>query len=222
MKKQILFAAAMLISASMIITGCKKDDTTPPTITLTGGAVSQNISDTYSEPGYSANDAEDGNITSSVAVTGTVSNGLVGVYTLKYNVSDAAGNEATEETRTVTVKSDELAGLYDVSDVVTSNVPGNAGTYSENPTVTQSTTAYNKILIANFAGLGTPVIVNATVNGTAIVIPAQMPSGMQNPGTISGTGTVSGKNIVSITYHIAYTTPAGGYDDGVQTFSNHQ
>lgn len=221
MKKQIILAAVVLISAGMLLTtGCKKDDTTAPTITLKGTDVTQDISGTYVEPGFTATDEEDGDLSTSVSVDGTVTNGAVGVYTLRYNVSDAAGNAAAEQKRTVTVKSDELAGLYDVSSVVTSTVAGNSGTWTYNPTTTQSATAYNKILIDNFGGLGAGIKVTATVSGSTITIASQKPNGMQNPGTVLGTGTISGKNIVGLAYKITYD--AGGYDDCVDTFSNHQ
>ena len=58
--------------------------------------------DSFTDPGYSAEDEVDGDITDKVIVTGTVDISAVGTYTISYDVSDAAGNEATE-TRTVTV-----------------------------------------------------------------------------------------------------------------------
>ena len=78
-------------------------DKTAPVITLTGGASVQiNQGTAYTEPGYTATDNIDGNITSKVTVTGTVNVNTAGTYTLTYTVSDAAGNAATA-TRTITV-----------------------------------------------------------------------------------------------------------------------
>ena len=78
-------------------------DTTPPVITLTGGASVQVLQgQAYVEPGYTATDNIDGNVTARVTVTGTVNTNTPGTYTLTYRVSDAAGNAATA-TRTVTV-----------------------------------------------------------------------------------------------------------------------
>lgn len=75
-----------------------------PTITLTGGNVTIAQGGTWSEPGYSATDAEDGDITADVVVGGdTVDTNTPGVYTITYNVSDSAGNAAAQRTRTVTV-----------------------------------------------------------------------------------------------------------------------
>ena len=45
------------------------------------------------DPGYEAYDARDGNISSSVVVSGTVDVNTTGVYTLTYTVADTAGNE---------------------------------------------------------------------------------------------------------------------------------
>ncbi|EGV52461.1 immunoglobulin-like domain-containing protein [endosymbiont of Riftia pachyptila] len=45
----------------------------------------------------------DGDLSSSVAVSGSVNASVLGSYTLTYNVSDAAGNAATAVTRAVNV-----------------------------------------------------------------------------------------------------------------------
>jgi trimeric autotransporter adhesin len=210
MKRRISFIALVAFtSGALMFTGCKEDDVTPPTLTLNGDAEAfQNITDTYSDPGAMAEDDEDGDISSSITVDGAVTNGSVGAYTLTYNVSDAAGNTASA-TRTVYVKSDQLAGTYQVVDVVTGKY---AGTYNYSFTVTQSSTAYNRINIANFAGLGAAVIVNATVSGSTYSIASQNPSGMQDPGAVTGSGTVSGTSITDMTYTINYTS--GGADNG--------
>ena len=54
------------------------------------------------DPGVEAHDVRDGNITSSITVSGSVDVNTTGTYTLTYTVSDAAGNEANI-TRTVHV-----------------------------------------------------------------------------------------------------------------------
>jgi formylglycine-generating enzyme required for sulfatase activity len=47
------------------------------------------------DPGVEAHDVRDGNLTSSVSVSGTVDVNATGTYTLTYTVSDAAGNAAS-------------------------------------------------------------------------------------------------------------------------------
>ncbi|WP_299883825.1 reprolysin-like metallopeptidase [uncultured Lacinutrix sp.] len=79
-------------------------DTTKPVITLVGNAsISLTVGASYTDQGATATDNVDGNLTSSIVTTGSVNTALEGVYTIRYNVSDAAGNAATEVTRTVTV-----------------------------------------------------------------------------------------------------------------------
>ena len=57
----------------------------------------------YKEPGYTATDNVDGDLTGSVKVTGTVNVHTVGEYTLTYSVTDSTGNTASV-TRTVKVE----------------------------------------------------------------------------------------------------------------------
>jgi len=57
---------------------------------------------TYTEPGYTATDNRDGNITNDVIITGDVNTNTVGTNTLKYTVTDGADN-TTEVTRLVQV-----------------------------------------------------------------------------------------------------------------------
>jgi hypothetical protein len=79
-------------------------DTTKPVITLTGSAsVSVNAGATYTDAGATASDNIDGDISDDIVVTNPVNTAVPAVYTVRYNVSDAAGNAATEVTRTVTV-----------------------------------------------------------------------------------------------------------------------
>ena len=59
--------------------------------------------------GVTASDAEDGNITANIVITGSVTN-YVGVHTLSYNVSDSGALAADEVTRNVTVSPE--AGFF--------------------------------------------------------------------------------------------------------------
>ena len=80
-------------------------DTTAPVITLVGDAVVDlSVGDTYSESGATATDNIDGDISANIVIGGdTVDTNSAGQYIVTYNVSDAAGNTATEVTRTVNV-----------------------------------------------------------------------------------------------------------------------
>ena len=62
-------------------------DDTPPVITLNGSSTIQlNLGDTWTDPGATATDKTDGDLTSSITVSGTVDTSTVGTYTLVYNV----------------------------------------------------------------------------------------------------------------------------------------
>ncbi|GEM_PF-4802664 len=82
-------------------------DTTKPVITLKGDKeISIKQGTAYNEPGFTATDNVDGDVTASVKVEGTVDVNKEGTYTLKYVVTDKAGNRA-EEIRKVTVLKEE-------------------------------------------------------------------------------------------------------------------
>ena len=80
-------------------------DTTKPVISLVGNAtVTITVGDSYNDAGATASDNKDGDITSNIVTVNPVDTNTAGTYTVTYNVSDAAGNAATEVTRTVTVQ----------------------------------------------------------------------------------------------------------------------
>tara|TARA_B100001093_G_scaffold115847_1_gene108185 strand:+ start:741 stop:3116 length:2376 start_codon:yes stop_codon:yes gene_type:complete len=80
-------------------------DTTPPVINLIGDStIELFIGDTYEDTGATAIDDTDGDITSLIIVdVSSVNTAVVGTYIVTYNVSDAAGNDATEVSRTINV-----------------------------------------------------------------------------------------------------------------------
>jgi uncharacterized protein YegL len=77
----------------------------PPVITVIApDPLVVTLGGTYTDPGATANDTEDGNITPSIIVAGDpVDPNVVGAYTVTYNVTDSNGAAAVEKTRTVTV-----------------------------------------------------------------------------------------------------------------------
>ena len=79
-------------------------DITKPVITLTGSATIKVKKDAvYTDAGAIAADDTDGNLTSAIVTLSTVNTAVAGTYAVTYNVTDAAGNKATEVTRTVMV-----------------------------------------------------------------------------------------------------------------------
>ena len=78
-------------------------DFTAPVITLAGAnRIYVKVGETYTEPGYSASDNIDGNLTSKLTVSGHVDTSKMGRNKLTYTVADSAGNTATA-TRSVYV-----------------------------------------------------------------------------------------------------------------------
>lgn len=77
-------------------------DVDSPNINLVGEDKSVYIGSKYEEPGYNAIDNCDGDITDKVIVEGNVDTNKVGIYEIKYIVTDSSGNK-TEKTRKVTV-----------------------------------------------------------------------------------------------------------------------
>ncbi len=153
MKKQLFRISIGLFTLGVIfLTGCSKnEDTTAPSITLSGDqTMTISLNSSYSEPGYSASDDEDGTITNSVSVSGSVNPNLKGVYTISYSVSDKAGNSTTVN-RTVNVVNDAeiFAGAYNnCSDTCTLD------TTAYNATLITSDTINNLVKINNFGGFG--------------------------------------------------------------------
>lgn len=76
-----------------------------PVITLIGDSVvSVALNGTYTEQGATASDAEDGDITADIVISGdTVNTAVAGTYTINYDVQDSAGNDALTVYRTVNV-----------------------------------------------------------------------------------------------------------------------
>ena len=68
-------------------------DLTPPVLTLQGStSIQLTKGTTYREPGFTAVDNIDGNLSSKVIISGKVDVNLVGLYELTYSVKDQSGN----------------------------------------------------------------------------------------------------------------------------------
>ncbi len=104
----------------VFLSSCQRDDKTPPVLTL-NGALSSTIliGDPYSDPGATAMDARDGDLTSRIEVEGSVNNLQSGTYVITYTVDDFAGNTSSAS-RTVYVNNtmDAYEGTYAVHDSV--------------------------------------------------------------------------------------------------------
>lgn len=97
---------------SEIATTTVKIDRTAPKITLVGdNSLTQEAGTPYDEPGATAEDNVDGDISDNVRITGKVDTNKPGTYYVHYNVSDSSGNKAFEVVREVHVVAPEVIWL---------------------------------------------------------------------------------------------------------------
>jgi hypothetical protein len=97
------FAFYCISQPSITYENLKFEPLYSPTVNLIGNSpMSVEGATSFSDPGATASDPEDGNLTSSVQVSGTVDLQSVGPYVLTYSVTDSSGIEVNA-TRTVNV-----------------------------------------------------------------------------------------------------------------------
>lgn len=214
MKRKLFFPALFILALMIVLVSCKKDDdnnnatdTTAPVITITGSnPATVTLGTSYTDAGATAIDDVDGDISTSITVSGTVNTAQKGTYTKTYTVSDAAGNTATA-TRTVNVtnSADYLAGNYHVADLV------NGTPQNYDVQVSAHSTVNNKFLIYNFR---TWNYIEATIStATTFLVPSQ--SVPLTTITISGTGTNTSSGVT----HVNYSSPNGSDPGGSAAFT---
>lgn len=104
-------------------------DTEKPVIELFGDAtITIKVGDSYKEPGAVATDNVDGDITKKIKITGKVDTKKEGEYTIKYTVSDKAGNKATAERKVIVQKKEDDSDINDdyyedtIAPIITFNI----------------------------------------------------------------------------------------------------
>ncbi|MBA2479089.1 MAG: DUF5011 domain-containing protein [Planctomycetes bacterium] len=93
-------SAALLCAA---IPAASANDTVPPVITLNGSEVMTLNGGQFVDPGATAFDDVDGDISDRILVWGSVDSQIEGIYEIFYQVSDASGNNAFTLRRIVVV-----------------------------------------------------------------------------------------------------------------------
>ena len=141
-------------------------DTTPPVITLNNDAyikmrTTTNTSAFYTDPGATATDDVDGNLDGDIIVSGVESVDLLtpGTYQVTYNVSDAAGNEATEVVRTVRVENyGDKDTSFNSSGVIYTDVAADIGEKvlqdSSGNIFAIGTNEYNTVFVRKYTSAG--------------------------------------------------------------------
>ena len=138
--------------------GVNGADTVSPVIILHGDAnMSLYVDRAYTEPGATAMDDTDGDLTSSITISGDVNTSKVGTYTLTYSVSDSAGNVATA-TRTVHVlsalkKTGQTKSYDENGNEVTDGSVKDDGYYQTGVTPSYSRDDTKEIVTDNITGL---------------------------------------------------------------------
>ncbi len=143
---------------------CPIIDTTPPVLSLLGNNPMEiSVGETFNDPGASATDNVDGDITANTVTSGTVDTSVPGSYTVTYNVSDAAGNSAVSQVRTVNVTPDSIAPVIILNGDSVMDVPLN-GAFSDPGAV--ATDNVDGDISANIQITGT---VDTAVSGTYLL-----------------------------------------------------
>ena len=193
---KLMFFPLLLIS----FFSCKETDDTRPTITLKFGDVQNDstshvLNQAYVDPGATAWDDFDGDITSRIYVDNEVNENLVGWYSVTYNVVDQAGNEAFPARRWVQVYNTAWAhaGFYTAFEENLYPVPD---TFQYPVYVFADTMVNERIVIMSLAGnLGQPIY--ADVVDKLIVIPFQFADyDSVNTYSIQGSGSINDSLIV--------------------------
>ena len=150
---QITNCAALLLAVSILLTACggsddsdnNTADTTAPSIFLLGNnPVDLTVGSNYIDSGATALDNIDGDISARIiADFSAVDNNVTGSYTVTYNVSDSAGNVATQVTRTVMVVAQNASNNLPSVSV---SAPANGATVSA--TITLSADATDDVSVA--------------------------------------------------------------------------
>ncbi len=92
------------VTRTVIVRENGADDRSNPHITLNGNKeIKIKVGETYTDPGATATDSIDGNLTSQIVTTGTVDTITAGEYKITYTVKNSTGKEASV-TRTVIVE----------------------------------------------------------------------------------------------------------------------
>ena len=185
----------------------------PPVITLIGAnPFIITVGTTFVDPGATATDPQDGNLTADIIKTGTVGTTTIGTYTLTYSVTDTEGLSAST-TRVVDV------------------VAGNGGGGNPNTGTVQVCLVierYNGTIATSSANLA-PGSISLTLASTSLVqtptwnIPGFTPNRMLIT-TEKDADCISYTNIPFGTYTYSTTTTTGAaytgislYNDGAQT-----
>ena len=102
-KYKVTYSYKFLFYTIKKVRNVEVKDIEKPKIELTGSNTYETtVNEEYKDPGYTAFDNKDGDVTDNIKVSGIVDNTILGDYPVTYEVTDSSGNKA-KEVRTVKV-----------------------------------------------------------------------------------------------------------------------
>ena len=178
----------------------KVKDNEPPVITLQGESeININLGEKYKEPGYSATDNIDGDITSLVKISGSVLENQVGTYNINYSVKDKAGNKAN-----VSRKINVINVITTTTTITTTSKQAHTTTTTRRPTNKPTTTTKKQTIPPTIIIKGNnPLVLNqgdSYVDGGYRAVDAL---GNDITGSVKITNNV--KTNIAGTYYVTYT-----------------
>ncbi len=200
-------------------------DVLAPVITIVGtSTISIEVHTSYSDLGATANDNLDGDLTTSINTVNSVDENTVGDYTVTYDVTDPAGNQATQAVRTVHVVDTTLPIITllgsNPQEVQASTTYSDAGATSSDNYDGDLTANINVTTNVDTSVVGTYwVKYNVTdANGNAAV---EVTRTVNVVDTVAPIISLSGANLQTIEFGNAYTElGATAYDDFDGDISN--
>lgn len=174
MKRNILAFAVLLTAGTLFLASCNKEDTTPPVITLLGDDPYElKLNSSYVEPGATAEDDEDGDVSGNIVIDDSdINKDVVGSYTVHYEVTDAAGNIGDQH-RVVNVYNELTSSPWtgNYACIITTG-PGSPYSYSESLAI--STTLNNATAWSKFGDYSNATAkLNMVISGGSVTIPTQ-------------------------------------------------
>lgn len=159
--------------AALFLTGCQEKDDLPPVITLKGqDTLFHVLNQVYNDPGVTAIDDTDGDVTAKVYIDNQVDENRVGEYSVTFHVVDEGGNESIPVSRVVYVYNTgiEYYGGYMASE--NEVFPGQS-TCSYPSYIWIDSVINNRIVFFDFA-CNSNREVYADISDTTIIIPFQL------------------------------------------------
>lgn len=187
-----------LLFAGLFLASCSENDDVPPVLTMNGqDTLFHVLNSAYNDPGATAIDDTEGNISDKIYVDNQVDIDRVGEYSVNYRVVDESGNESPTLTRVVYVYNQgvDYYGDYFAEDIEV--YPGQSICNYPSYIWIDSTLNF-RIVFLDFA-CSSKRTVYADVIDTIIIMPFQLVQDSVYNMSLQGAGTIN-DTMVSLEY----------------------